>query len=363
MIVIGYIILAFTAIQLVVAVVNLFTVTHLPYTGIITDKKISVLIPARNEEINLGNLLPDLYSQPYRNIEVIVFDDLSDDGTASIAESFSKKDARFRLIRSKGLPGGWLGKNHACHSLSLEATGEYFLFLDADVRVGGNLIGDAMSYSETSSCDLVSIFPMQLIKTWGEWITVPAMNYILVTLLPLMLVRYSRFSSLAAANGQFMFFKARAYRETFPHEMMKNNKVEDILIARYFKKTRRKVSCLLGDERISCRMYSSLAESVNGFSKNVIEFFGGSILLAILFWAVTTAGFLVILYNFGTAVFIVYLSAFFLTRIAVSLSGKQSIFKNLLCTLPMQLSMGLFIIRSIKSKLFGTYIWKGRNIS
>jgi cellulose synthase/poly-beta-1,6-N-acetylglucosamine synthase-like glycosyltransferase len=358
----AYFILAFTFIQFVVSLVNLLTDTHLPYTGKRPGRTVSVLIPARDEERNIGNILNDLKSQPFQNIEVIVFNDQSTDRTSEIVRAFARADSRFRLIDSDHLPAGWLGKNHACHSLAKAASGDYLLFLDSDVRVSGNLIGDAIAYAEQSDSGLVSIFPMQRIITSGEWATVPNMNYILVSLLPLVLVRKTGFPSLAAANGQFMLFKGDAYRQFYPHEMLKNNKVEDILTARFFKKQGLSVSCLLGDERISCRMYSGFSDSVNGFSKNVAEFFGGSYILTILFWLLTTFGFLAVLVFLPFRIFIVYLAMYLATRVLISLSGEQDVFKNLVWVLPLQLSMGLFIVKSLTNRFNKKYLWKGREI-
>ena len=363
MIYLAYFILIFTAIQLLVALINLFTETHLPRTGKRPDRKVSVLIPARNEEKNIGNILNDLRNQPFQNIEVIVFNDQSEDSTALLVDEFVSSDKRFRIISSDQLPEGWLGKNYACSRLASAANGNFFLFLDADVRISGNLIGDSLWYAEKSRSDLVSIFPKQKIITRGEWATVPNMNFILVSLLPLILVRKTVIPSLAAANGQFMLFSPDVYKQLTPHEKMKNSKVEDILISRYLKKAGKSVSCLLGDERIECRMYSGFSDSVNGFSKNVAEFFGGSYLLTILFWFVTTFGFIFIMLYLPPAVFLLYLFMFLSIRVAISLSGKQNILKNLLCIVPLQFSLGLFIVKSLTNKFFKKYSWKGREVS
>jgi glycosyltransferase involved in cell wall biosynthesis len=360
MLYLSFFILAFTLLQLLIALANILSRTHLPYTGKLHGKKVSILIPARNEEKNIGNILSDIKKHHSGNTEVIIFDDQSEDRTVKVVNEFVRTDKRFRLVSSSNLPEGWLGKNHACHSLAKIATGDYFIFLDADVRISGNLIGDSISFIERSGSDLVSIFPKQVIVTPGEWATVPNMNYILVSLLPLVLVRNTGFSSLAAANGQFMMFSAEAYRDVMPHEKMKNEKVEDILIARYFKNNKKRVSCMLGDERISCRMYSGFNDAVNGFSKNVAEFFGGSYLVATLFWIITTFGFIAVL--FTPQLLPYYLAMYLLTRIAVAYSGRQSIIKNLLYIVPLQLSMGLFILKSFQNMLQRKSTWKGRNI-
>jgi glycosyltransferase involved in cell wall biosynthesis len=362
MIYLGLFILVFTLLQFVVAVVNLLTVTHLPHKALTLAKKVSVLIPARNEEHNISLLLEDLSNQRYRNFELIVFNDQSDDGTADTVRNFNKGYPRISLINSYHLPEGWIGKNYACHSLAEHADGDYMLYLDADVRIGPDLICDSVCFAEKTGSELVSIFPKQLMGTAGEQVTVPNMNYILLSLLPLVLVRKSGFPSLAAANGQFMLFKTSAYNELKPHRIMRDNKVEDIAISRFYKKQGKAVSCLLGDDRIMCRMYDGFQGTVYGFSKNVTEFFGNSYLLAILFWLITTFGFIVVLAYLPLWIFGIYIAVCLLTRAAISVSSRQNVLRNLICILPLQVSMGMFIWKSVINRIKGKYIWKGRNI-
>lgn len=362
MIYLAIFIFVFTVIQFLVAVVNLFTLTHLPRKCVDNGKKVSILIPARNEERNIALLLGDLRNQDYRNFELIVFNDQSEDRTADIVENFSKDNLEVSLINSYHLPEGWLGKNYACHTLAENSDGEYMLFLDADVRIGPDLIRDSVAFAEKTHSELVSIFPQQIMLTAGERITVPNMNYILLSLLPLVLVRKSPFASLAAANGQFMLFNKATYIKLQPHRMMKNHKVEDIAISRFYKEKGETVSCLLGDDRIMCRMYDGFAGSVNGFSKNVTEFFGSSYLMAITFWLITTFGFVVTLMYCPLWVFAIYITIYLLTRAAISISSGQSVLRNIICILPLQISMGIFIWKSVINKIRGNYLWKGRNV-
>lgn len=359
----AYFIFGFAVIRFCVAVVNLVfrqRTNRFPSEGTVL---VSVLIPARNEENNIGAILSDLSLQDYRNIEVIVFNDQSDDKTAEIVTAFSKADARIRFTESNGLPEGWLGKNHACHSLALQATGEYLLFLDADVRIGREMIGRAVSFAGHYNLGLLSIFPMQIILSPGEWMTVPNMNNILLSLLPLILVRTSKFSSLAAANGQFMLFNAEAYRKHLPHEKMKSCRVEDIEIARYFKKMKIRTACLASENQVKCRMYSSFRDAVNGFTKNVVCFFGNSFLLAILYWLITGFGFLAIWFFLPVSMLPVYFLMVLATRIIIAGISGQSRIKTLFYLVPMQVSLGLFIFKAIIHKFTGVYLWKGRNIS
>jgi len=362
MIYIAFFILFFTVIQLLVALANLVFEPKLPEQQINYNQLVSILIPARNEENNIQNILNDLANQNYQNIEVIVFNDQSSDKTAEIVEEFAKNDCRFKLINSDNLPAGWLGKNYACYSLSKYANGNYLLFLDADVRVCNDIIINAIAYSEKYKLGLLSIFPKQIIQSIGEKITVPNMNFILLSLLPLILVRSSKNYSFAAANGQFMLFKSSTYSATNPHEIMKSNKVEDIAIAQFYKKKSIAIACLVGNESIQCRMYSGFNEAVNGFSKNVIAFFGNSFITAILFWITTTFGFLFVLFTMSLPIFIVYLSIYLTTRLFISFISKQNILYNILYFIPQQFSCGLFIYKAFINKFVSKFQWKGRSI-
>ena len=357
----AYIVIAFTTIQMIVAFVNFVLKQKMCATNE-SDGMVSVLIPARNEEKNIANILQDILVQDYHNFEVLVFDDQSTDKTVEIVSAFMQNNKKVRLIQSKGLPNRWLGKNHACHSLALEAKGEYFLFVDADVRIRYNIIGKTHNFANKHRLNLVSVFPKQIMKSWGENATIPIMNYILLTLLPLILVRKIGMTSIAAANGQYMFFDAKNYMNTLPHQVMKSEKVEDIKIARYYKQKHLKVACLASETDVKCRMYDSYQESVNGFSKNVTTFFGNSILLAILFWLATTLGFIPVLLIYGSSGLAIYLAAVIIIHIMVSVTSGQSIFRNIIYLLLQQISLGLIILKSIQSKLKKEHIWKGRNV-
>lgn len=362
MILIAYIVLGFSAIQFAISLINI-VFREKPRQGKLHGEPlVSVLIPARNEESNIGKLLGDLQKQNYNNVEIIVFDDQSEDKTADVVKSFSAADSRIRLLKSSSLPEGWLGKNHACHSLSLAARGDYFLFPDADVRISGGIIGSILSFASEKKLALVSVFPKQVMLSAGEKATVPVMNYILLSLLPLILVRKSFFPSLAAANGQFMFFDATVYKAVRPHERLKTNRVEDIETARMLKRLGYRIACLAGNDEIKCRMYQGFKEAVNGFSKNVTCFFGNSFLLAFLFWIITTAGFIYVLVFLQWQIFMLYMFLFLLTRVFVSVASEQNISVNLAYMVPQQISLGIIVFRALINRIKGEYLWKGRSV-
>ena len=362
MIYLAYFLFLFAIIQLIVAFVNLMYMNQIKSEICEFNDLISIGIPARNEEKNIGKLLRDLQKQHYQNFEIIVFNDLSIDKTAEIVNQFAKDDKRITVINSESLPQGWLGKNYACYSISKQAKGKYLLFLDADVRVKDDNIKQSLALAERHKLGLLSIFPKQKMLSFGERLTVPNMNFILLSLLPLVLVHKSKYSSLAAANGQFMLCNATDYFETNPHEKFKSNKVEDIAIAQYYKERNIAIMCLLGDSSIECRMYNGFTEAVNGFSKNVISFFGNSALVAILFWLITTFGFIILFISLKPAFLMLYIGLVICTRVFVLIASRQSVLLHLLLLIPQQLTLGFIIFTSLLYKHKKQYKWKDRNI-
>jgi len=138
--------------------------------------------------------------------------------------------------------------------------------------------------------------------------------------------------------------------------------VEDISTARYLKSKKQKIACLTGDDTIMCRMYAGFSDAVNGFSKNVAAFFGNSLVLAMLFWVVTTFGFIFVIISFSPLVFILYISAYLLTRVLVSSVSEQKIIQNILLLIPQQFSCGLFIMKAVINKISKKHQWKGRYV-
>jgi len=331
--------------------------------GIIPEKKVvSVLIPARNEEENLAVLLSDLVALSEFDGEILIYNDQSTDNTAQIVRKFEQQDSRFRLIEGDDLPNGWLGKNRACHHLAMEAKGDYLLFLDADVRIAGDAIGQAVAQLIRLKLGLLSVFPKQLMLSNGEKWSVPLMNYILMSMLPLIWVRKSPFTAHSAANGQFMLYDAEVYRQIMPHEKLRANKVEDIASARLLKRNGIRIACLAGDERIRCRMYRNLPEAVSGFSKNIDAFFGHSYLITVLFGLFHAVGFLVILLALGLNLMWGYMVLMWLIRWLTSRVSEQPIQENLLY-FPIQIIVLERIIAvSFINKFKKESIWKGRNI-
>ncbi len=356
-----YLSFGFIVFQLINVAINILFRQWIGYSNLPVRELISILIPARNEAGNIELLLSDLRKIDDCEVEIIVFDDESTDDTAAIVRRIASKDDRVRLCQSTGLPGRWLGKNYACYQLSQQARGQYLLFLDADVRVESSIIKDSVLYLKKYRLGLMSVFPRQIQSTLGEKVTVPVMNYILMTLLPLILVRVSPFVSHSAANGQFMLFDGEVYRANDPHKLFARSAVEDINIAKYLKKQKVKIACIAGENRIRCRMYHDYDEALNGFSKNVIMFFGNIPAIAFVFWWFAALGFVpVLLYSYN--LFELYISLVVVIQLLYSIACGQNMSQNLLL-FPMQLLFLInVIIISLQQRVNRKFLWKDRNV-
>lgn len=358
-----YFILTFLAARVLVSFVNLISFHYLPDKVKLTKTPgVSVLIPARDEEHNIDMLLSQLSRITYSPLEIIVYDDCSKDATATVVKRYADNNQHIRIIYGKTLPEGWLGKNYACHRLAEEATGEMLLFLDADVMVGERLIERSIHYLQMKELHLLSIFPKQVFNSFGEKITTPLMNWILLSFLPLILIRKSMNPAFSAANGQFMLFRADTYRSILPHAYNKAHRVEDIAILRHYKVKGLMVDTLLGDNDILCRMYSGAGEAISGFTKNIFQFFGNSILLTVLVGLITSFGPFLVYYYFGSFIGIIYLAGIILIRIMVSMASKQSVIENVLLTTFQHIIFLVIIIKGIANFKKKELIWKDRNI-
>jgi glycosyltransferase involved in cell wall biosynthesis len=360
--IIAYTAIAYLVVQLMVAFTNLLSAPFLLHGISKSKKRVSVLIPARNEEGNIGRLLDDLTASGYENCEILVYDDDSSDSTAQIIQEKSLNDQRIRYIRGVQLPEGWLGKNHACHQLALSSKGDFLLFLDADVSLSPDLIHDALSLMEHDNPALLSIFPVQEMKSPGEWLTVPLMNRILLGNLPLLLVRKSRMEAFSAANGQFMMFDSAIYKKHRFHEMFKDEKVEDIRIIRHMKRLGYQVQTLLSDRQLSCRMYSGFGEAVNGFAKNIHSFFGRNWLVLFVYVSLTTLGPFAVWKIFSFAGLVIYLSTAILIRIIISCLSRQSWWLNTILMPFQQVAVVIISLVAAFRHFSGNLSWKGRRI-
>ena len=234
---------------------------------------VSVLVPARNEERNIGDCVRSLLAQDYPDFEVLVLDDCSEDATLSLLQGLRESSCRLEVLRGEPLPVGWTGKNWACHQLSERARGELLLFTDADTRHSPSMLREAVAAMQALDLQMLSAFPREEVGTWSEKLLVPVFLWSVLSFLPLPLAHRLRHPFLSAALGQLMLFRADAYREMGGHAAVRGAVVDDLALGRLAKSHGLRWRFLDGAEHFSCRMYEGWREVVEGFSKNLFAVF------------------------------------------------------------------------------------------
>lgn len=231
---------------------------------------VSVIIPARNEIRNIADCAVAVLRSTYQPLEVIVVDDYSTDGTADAARALADTDPRLTVLSNPDLPSGWFGKQWACYNGAHAASGDVLIFLDADARVAPDLITRSVNGMLRTAADLYSVIGRQEMRTFWERMIQPQIFNVLAS-------RYggtesvnrSRHAHDKIANGQYLMIRRSAYDELGGHAIVRTYVAEDLMLAQKFFAAGRRTVLALGWDQLATRMYTSLAELVGGWRKNV----------------------------------------------------------------------------------------------
>lgn len=229
---------------------------------------VSIIIPARNEQHNLLACLHGVLTQRGPRIQVVIVDDNSEDKTLEIARAIAKKDSRVLLLQSAQLPAGWIGKTYALHQGVGVSTGEWLLFIDADVRVSPYAVGKAVAFATAHSIDLLSLSPLQRAEGFWERLLQPVVFDLLNEKYDPRAVNNPN-SPAAAANGQFIMVRRPAYFQIGGHEAVRNQVLEDVALARRAKQAGLRIYFANTRSLAEARMYRGLVEIWEGWTKNL----------------------------------------------------------------------------------------------
>lgn len=232
------------------------------------DACVSIIIPARNEEHNLRACVDRVLAQRGARIEIVIVDDQSEDRTLEIANETARKDSRSLVLRSADLPSGWTGKTYALHQGAGASTGEWLLFLDADVRLAPDAVGTALAFATACSIDLLSLSPLQHAEGFWERLLQPLVFDLLNEKYDLRAVNNPN-SPIAAANGQFIMIRRHAYFQIGGYEAIKNHVLEDVALAQRAKQAGFRIYFANTRSLAETRMYGGLIEIWDGWTKNL----------------------------------------------------------------------------------------------
>jgi glycosyltransferase involved in cell wall biosynthesis len=229
---------------------------------------VSIIIPARNEESNLGNCLESLTSQTGVTLEIIVVDDSSTDRTREIAQGFRG----VRVIPSGPLPPGWTGKNNAVITGAKKARAPWLLFTDADTIHQPGSLARALTEAKREKADLLSYSPEQIVVTFSERAVMPVIFAELAAQYPPQKVRDPK-SAIVAANGQYILVRRLAYESIGGHTGATAEILEDVALARLFQLAGYRVHFRYAGDAVRTRMYRNWSQLREGWTKNLALLF------------------------------------------------------------------------------------------
>lgn len=228
--------------------------------------RVSVIIPAKDEQDNIGRALETLVVQDYANLEILVVDDRSTDRTADIVREVAATDPRVRLIQVTELPAGWFGKPHAMHVGAGQACGEWLLFVDADCRQAPHSVRAGVNFLAANQGDMLSLWPVLEMHGFWENAVQPVAGSVLVAWFrPTWANNPKR--RTAFANGQYILLRRATYEAVGGHAAVRNEVVEDIALARRVKGDGHRLFNAVGEDLFSTRMYDSLGAMYRGWTR------------------------------------------------------------------------------------------------
>ena len=242
---------------------------------VIQNARVSVIIPARNEEVNIARVVRSLAGQQGL-LEILVVNDHSVDRTGEILAALEGEIPVLRTLQVVSLPEGWLGKTHAAAQGARAATGDWLLFTDADTEHMAGSLAELLKRAEDESAALLSLSPGQETPTWWEKAVIPLVYVALASLFRFEEVSDPQ-SPAAAANGQYLLVRGEIYERSGGHEAVKLAILEDVELARRIKALGGKLLFLPGARWVRTRMYRTFREMWQGWTKNLYLLYCGDL--------------------------------------------------------------------------------------
>ncbi len=234
------------------------------------NEKVSIVVPAHNEERCIDACIRGLRQQTHREIEIIMVLDRCTDGTAEIAHRHASEDGRVIVIENESCPDDWAGKCNAARIGALRATGNWLLFSDADTTFDPRLVRASIASATKRGASLLSILSTLTTGRFFERLVQPMASTFLVRIFPIDRVN-RKHRPRPFANGQFLLFRRDAYESIGGHEAVRDDLLEDIAFAKKMHAEGGRVQLLLADGMLTCSMYDSFEKFCEGWRRIFVE--------------------------------------------------------------------------------------------
>jgi glycosyl transferase family 2 len=241
---------------------------RLKFTAPLQWPSLSIVIPACNEAANIEGAVESLLQQDYPDFELILVDDRSTDGTGEIIDRLARREPRIRALHVKTLPEGWLGKVHALERGVEVATGDWFLFTDADVHFAAGTLSRAVGWAAGNGIDHLALAPLAVQRSFLLDIVVHA--FMLLFVIGTGAAGINRPSSRAFAGvGAFNLVRRTAFQRTPGFPWLRLEPCDDVGLGLMVKRAGGRAFFAFAQEHLTVAWYPSVAAMFQGLEKNL----------------------------------------------------------------------------------------------
>lgn len=306
--------------------------------------KVSVILPARNEEKYIASCLDTLIAQDYPNFEVIAINDSSTDKTGEIIQSYAARDSRIIYVTTPAKPEGWAGKNWACHQGYKRASGEYLFFTDADTEHASNIMSLAIGHMLSEGLDALTAIPRLICNDFWTKITLPALSTFLHTRFSPLRVNDSKLKT-GYFFGSFFVITKRTYEAVGTHKGVRQELVEDGALGSKVKAAGFHMKMVRGEKHVEAIWARDFKTLWHGLRRLVIPLYHqdplGANLIAIAVFFIMFAPFL----------FLPYTASMFVLTIGTASVRLAGLSATILLGIHVATVMMLLATTAVQSKL------------
>lgn len=338
---------------------------------------VAVVIPARNEEANIGPCLESVLAQDYPRKRVVVLDDGSTDRTPEILAGYA---GRVSVLQGGGgpLPEGWLGKPWACqraaeHTLTHDPPPDWILFIDADVRLAPRALSAALGYATRHDLAMLSGLGQMVTASFWEEVLQPMIGGLILAGNPLDKVNDpERRPSRPLANGQFILLRRDAWLAVGGHGAVRSDVVDDVGMATAVTRAGFAYHLVFMRSLFGCRMYDSFRSLWEGWTKNlfigvdrswarvlgIAGFLSSHMILPWVLFLAALLGLIEAPWSWWAAGTLLTMHT---ARAWLDRTFQQPLWTGLFMPLSAALTIGLFVSSGLRASK-GTATWKGRTL-
>ena len=241
--------------------------TEIKVTSSDSNPAIAIIIPVRNEEVNLEEALTSVCRLNYPNYRILVINDRSTDRTPEILREIASREPKVSVLNIEELPPGWLGKNHALYQGFTATSEEWMLFTDADVVYAPGALDKAMHFARQQNLDYLTILPEIRSRSIILVGVISTFKLMLEFKLRPWAARKPKTNAYMGV-GAFMLLKRKAYQKSGTHKAIALRPDDDLKLGELIKKAGFRQDVLYGDQQIGLEWYTSIREFMQGLMKN-----------------------------------------------------------------------------------------------